>query len=405
MSRSAACTIIGLLALAGAAGAAPVQTTTVRIDDFEDRDLVPSTGVAWVPLGDDLLGGTTTLRLKPIRGGAGGSRGALHLEGTIGEGPASFGGAWTAVADGGRAADLGRLTGLRLSLRGTGDLLIGVRGGPLAKSVNFMKRVTATPDWSSVEIPFSSLRPQGKGLENEPWDAGQARWIGVQTVPGVAGPFSVDIDDVAWTGADSAGAAPISVSNEPPVSRVLVPDDEAPLRALPWRPLAEDGRGDGHAGLPDARALFVAQDPTRPLTWFRIDLQDPPPAGWMGVNLALDTDGDPANGTAWWGKNTAFHFDRLVTAWVFRAGDAYQGTVGIASPEDVAAMSLTNREEVHLAIDRAAKRAYVGVQSALVRAESVRVVAAVGSAFLFADDLPDEGAARLAPDVPRRAGN
>src|SRR5262245_29177124 len=83
VSRPITCTILGLLALAGPAGAAPAPAATVSIDDFEDRDLVAGRSSAWIPLGDDLLGGTTTLRLKPIRGGAHGSRGALRLEGTI----------------------------------------------------------------------------------------------------------------------------------------------------------------------------------------------------------------------------------------------------------------------------------------------------------------------------------
>ncbi|HEV8700426.1 MAG TPA: CIA30 family protein [Candidatus Polarisedimenticolia bacterium] len=405
MSRTAACAIIGLLALAGAAEAARGQETAVSIDDFEDRDLVAGKGSAWVPLGDDLLGGMTTLRLKPIHKGAGGSRGALRLGGTIGSGPGVFGGAWTAVADGGRAADLGRLTGLRLSLRGQGDVLIGVRSGPMAKSVNYMAKVTATPAWSTVEIPFSRLQPQGKGLENETWNPREARWLGVQTIPGVSGPFSIEIDDVAWIGEDGSGAAPVPAPGEPPSSRSLIPDDAAPLRALPWRELARDGEGDGRPGLPDARALFVANDPSRPLAWFRIDLQDTPPSTWMGVNLALDTDGDPANGTAWWGKNTAFHFDRLVTAWLFRVGEAYYGTVGIASVEEVAAMNLTNQEEVHFALDRSAKRVYIGVPAALVESGGARAVAAVGSVFVFSDDLPNEGGAQLGTDEPRRAGN
>jgi len=405
MSRTITCTILGLMALAGTAGAAPAPVTTVSIDDFEDRDLVAGRSSAWIPLGDDLLGGTTTLDLKPIRGGAHGSRGALRLDGTIGSGPGVFGGAWTAVADGGRAADLGRLTGLRLSLRGQGDVLIGVRSGPTAKQVNYMMKVTATPAWSTLEIPFSRLQPQGKGLENEAWNSREARWLGVQTVPGVSGPFSIEIDDVAWIAGDGPAAAPAPAANEPASSRSLIPDDAAPLRKLPWRELAQDVAADGRPGLPDARALFVARDPSRPLAWFRVDLQEAPPSDWMGVNLAVDTDGDPANGTAWWGKNTSFHFDRLVTAWLFRVGGAWYGTIGIASTEEVAAMSLTNEEEVHFAMDRGAKRVYVGVPAALVEAGGARAVAAVGSAFVFSDDLPNEGGAPLGPDAARRAGN
>src|SRR5439155_25336725 len=175
------------------------------IDGFEDRDLIAATGSAWIPIGDDLLGGKTILRLEAIRGGSDGSRGALRLSGTLGDGPDAFGGAWTAVAEGGRAADVSRFSGLMLRLRGAGDVQVGVRGGPFAKSVNFMARVKAGRDWSTVEIPFTSLQPRGKGLETERWDPRQARWFGVQTVPGTSGPFAIEIDDVAWTGADGPG--------------------------------------------------------------------------------------------------------------------------------------------------------------------------------------------------------
>lgn len=347
MSRFSACTLIALLSLAGTADAARGPARAADIDDFEDRDLIAASGSAWIPLGDDLLGRKTTLHLETTRGGSDGSKGALRLTGTIGDEPNAFGGAWTPVVEGGRAADLSRFSGLRLRLRGAGEVQVGVRRGSLARAVNFMARVTAGNDWSTVEIPFSRLHPQGAG--------------------------------------------------EPPTSRALIPDDAAPLRALPWRELARDGEGDGRTGLPDARALFVATDRARSLAWFRIDRQETPPATWIGVNLALDADGDPANGPAWWGKNTAFHFDRLVTAWVFRVGDRYEGTVGIASGDEVTAMQLTNQEEVRLAVDRALKRVYVGVPGALIDAGGTRVVAAVGSAFVYSDDLPNDGAALLDP--------
>src|SRR6267142_1940299 len=123
MSRTAACTFIVLLALVGTAAAVRGPAAATTIDDFEDRDLIAASGSAWVPIGDDLLGGKTSLRLETTRGGSDGSRGAL----------------------------------------------VGVRRGPLAKSVNFMASVTAGNDWSTVEIPFSRLQPQGKGLETERW--------------------------------------------------------------------------------------------------------------------------------------------------------------------------------------------------------------------------------------------
>jgi hypothetical protein len=386
--------LFGFLALGTVARGAAAEAP---IDDFEDGDLIAFTGSAWVTIADDLLGGQTVLRLEPVKDGARGSRGALRLAGTIGDGAGAFAGAWTSVTEGGRAGDLSRFEGLRLSVRGPGEVLVGVRAGPLATSVNFMARVTAGPGWTEVTLPFTRLEPQAKGQESTSWDPRQARWLGVSSVPGASGPFAIEIDDLAWVGADGSATAPIPAEGEPPMARPLVPDDAGPLRALAWRELARDGEADGRPGLPDARALFVARDPARPLAWFRIDLQDAPPASWIGVNVALDLDGDPANGTAWWGKNTAFRFDRLVTAWVWRVGDRYEGSVGIASSADAAEMRFTNQAEVHLAVDRPEKRVYVGVPAGVLEPAGTRIVAAVGSPMSFADDLPDEGAATVPP--------
>src|SRR5262249_39848126 len=122
------------------------------IDDFEDGDLIAAPGSAWVPIGDDLMGGKTSFRLEATRGGANQSHGALRLSGVLGEGPDSFAGAWTAVAEGGRGADVSRFSGFRLRLRGQGEALVGVRGGPFAKSVNFMEKVKLGPEWSVVEV-------------------------------------------------------------------------------------------------------------------------------------------------------------------------------------------------------------------------------------------------------------
>jgi len=360
------------------------------VDDFEDRDLVAASGSGWIGLADDLFGGTSTVELEPVSGGAGGSRSALRIHGTVSGAPGSLVSAWTPVLEGGRAADLGRYEGIRLKIRGSGEVLIGVHGGPDERLTNYMGRATAHGTWSTVTIPFEDLAPQGPGRENEAWSPRRARYVGVSSAPGAKGAVDVTIDDVAWVGPDDAGP-PAAEPGASRFARTLTPDDPAPLRDLSWRTLASDPAGDGKPGLPDARALFTANDPVRPLVWFRIDLEGPVPARWIGVNLVLDDDGDPADGAAWWGKNTAFHFDHLVTAWLFQVGSRWEGSVGIVPAADAAAFRVTNDREVHLAIDRAARRVYVGVRLPDLGA-SPRLVAAVGSAMVHSDDVPDEGA-------------
>ena len=170
-----------------------------------------------------------------------------------------------------------------------------------------------------------------------------------------------------------------------------------------WQEIARDKAGDGkRQGLPDADALFVLRDEKDGLAWFRVGLTAPPPEPWLGVNLVLDTDGNPDNGTAWWGVNTGVKFDRLVTLWLFRTGDEYQGVAGVADAADVASGEMMAKESagLRLALDRVRPAVLVGVPRAalgVAPGAKLRVVAAVGSAMVHNDDLPDAGAAETTP--------
>ncbi|HET8946716.1 MAG TPA: hypothetical protein VFQ07_07015 [Candidatus Polarisedimenticolia bacterium] len=384
--------VIGIaVSPARSAGSSPAS----RIDDFEDRDLVAASGHSWVPLADDQFGGATRMTIAPLRPGAFGSKAGMRIAATLGTGPNSVAGAWTPIVPGGRPADLSGLDGLRLSLRGHGDVLVGIRRGAGMGGVNFMSRVSATPEWQSVLVPFARLEAQGKQATPASWDPHDARYIGISSVPGAQGSFEVEVDDVAWAAPDPA-AKPAWSPQDPPAFRNVAADDPAPLQRLAWRRLATDPDGDGKPGLPDARALFTAVDPRKPITWVRVDLRDAIPATWIGVNLILDTDGDPQDGGPWWGNNKAFKFDRLVTAWVFSATDHYEGMIGMAPPEQVAQGFVVSDDEVHLALDRPARRVYLGVPSGTFDGKT-RAVAAVGSSFLFSDDLPDSGSVPLLP--------
>jgi hypothetical protein len=371
------------------------STTTAVFDDFEDGDAVSSSGSAWVPLGDDLFGGGTTLRLEPIREGAHRSKGALRLAATIAGSPGSVAGAWTTLVPGGRRADLSRLDALRLSVRGPARILVGIRGGE-DPGVNYMAPVEAGSEWETVTVRFADLVPQGKGHEHDTWNPTLARYVGFSSAPGAAGPMSVLIDDVVLIDALGRAGTPSFDPGEPPRTRVLALDDAAPLAGLDWRELARDGAGDGRHGLPDARALYTTRDVAGRIAWFRIDLEDPLPDNWIGVNVALDIDGDPANGMAWWGKNTAFHFDRLASAYLWCRGARCDGVVGLVSSDDAAAGRMVNDAPIHIALDRAARRVYLGLSAeSLDAAPHARVLAAVGSAMSFGDDLPDTGTADL----------
>jgi hypothetical protein len=129
--------------------------------------------------------------------------------------------------------------------------------------------------------------------------------------------------------------------------------------------------------------------------WFRIVLKDPPHGRWMGVNLALDVDGDPSNGAAWWGANKGFHFDRIVSVYCIPVQDGCQGVFGVVDAAQATAGTLWGGGAgLQFAIDAAHNAFVVGVPRADLRLGPGpnRLVGAVGSALFFGDDVPNSDA-------------
>ncbi len=127
--------------------------------------------------------------------------------------------------------------------------------------------------------------------------------------------------------------------------------------------------------------------------WFRIGLDDALPAPWLGLNLAFDIDGDSENGMKWWGANTSFHFDRLVSVWLFKTGLTYQGVAGAADAADVGnGEFMTEKLGLEVAMDPDSRSFLVSVpRSVLGQGGHARFLAAVGSAMANNDDVPDTG--------------
>jgi hypothetical protein len=133
--------------------------------------------------------------------------------------------------------------------------------------------------------------------------------------------------------------------------------------------------------------------------WFRFDLAVAVDPGRLGINLALDVDGDPKNGNAWWAVNTSFRYDRLVSVWVGRGGDGrYRGSVGTADAGEVAAgrYATSGAGTVSFAVDPSNRSTLVGVDRAVFGERGrVRLVAAVGSNTDWNDVAPEAGSAVL----------
>jgi hypothetical protein len=374
------------------------ETHTWTLDDFEDGNLKAASGLSWIVIADDLAGGATEARLEIRSGGSKNSRHSLRLTATFGQRKPSFAGAWVGLEREGRNLDLSAFEGIRLRVKGPGHLDVGFRSG----TVNFMARIESGPDWRSFNIPFSTLLPSGKAPDGTKWNASTLQVFGITTpqsptAGNATGRSSFDVDDVTFYGSGTSRMEP-KVSGRP-TGVMVVPF--AKLTAIPvsgWTRLARDPERDGRVpSLPDATNLEVIPSTAANMLWARITLREPPNDRWIGINLALDIDGDPANGYAWWGANTAFKFDRIVTVWCFHVADGCQGFIGMADAAQAASGNFVagGGTQLRFAIDRDRRALVLGIPRSLLglKTTDIRLVAAVGSALLFADDVPGQGAA------------
>ena len=391
----------GFVALSAWAAAVHAEGRVLTVDDFEDGNRRAASGLSWISIADDLMGGGSFADLDVTADaaatGAGGGR-ALRV---AGEAAADgFAGAWVALDGGARATDVNDFAGIRLRVRGPGALKVLLRAGPMP-GFNYGAPVESRADWTTVEVPFETLVAARPG--SPAFDPHEVRWLGVSLGAGRTGRYEFEIDDVQLYAARDD--ARLRVQTGPAMAVAFKTAAAADMPRGPWKELGKDAPDDGkQKRLPDATALAVYADKAKGRVWFRIPLSGPLPTRWLGVNLALDIDGDPNDGMAWWGTNTSFRFDRLVTVYGSVTGSGYEGMLGIADAADVQAGNLMGSQgpaddDVTVILDRASPAFVVGIPARALGPPSkqpVRLVAAVGSAFQHNDDVPNEGAALVA---------
>jgi pimeloyl-ACP methyl ester carboxylesterase len=178
---------------------------------------------------------------------------------------------------------------------------------------------------------------------------------------------------------------------------LLLGSAAAQERSSIWTVLAADAKGDERdPALPDGAQLSYQYDPQTDLLSFRVTLYGTVPARAFGVNLVIDTGDTNSEKANWWGANKDFQFDRLVTAWVTRRGNGYDGTVGIADAAGARAKNLTNLHQGDILIRVEGDSIILGVKRATVTTGmKMKLIAAVGSEERWNDDIPSMRSATL----------
>lgn len=367
------------------------------IDDFEDRDLLTDTNLGWIVLADDLFGGSSHSKVEIVSPGASGSKAALRISGRAVKDGAPFilAGSWTPLDASGGPCDLTGFDGIRFRVRGraTGEMEVGVRRGSGSGLYNVMGAFTVREDWNVVEIPFRSLVAKPPAKPGTEWDPTSVWYFGFSTPANVESEFSIELDDVELVGGSGERAQPAATAVPYSILTTLASTEAA--RSLSWRNLASEEAGDAQvARLPDARSLGYHYDASADRMWFRVQLESTPPGDWFGLNVAVDADRDQTNGSPWWGTNKAFHWDRLISAYLFRVGDRWQGILGVADSAGVARgeMGSLATTEVIVGADRDEPALFVGVPRASIDDDlEMNVIATVGSAMAPNDDVPNAG--------------
>ncbi len=171
---------------------APVTITNPLIDDFESADGRSPLGSLWMNATD---AGAHTTRMvfgRELRESGNGNH-ALQMFAKMSESEHPFARVWLALARGDlQPADISHFTGLRFDARGEGAYRLvlptrGVRDGRY-----FAATFTGSPAWSSVTVPFSTLKI-GRG-DTATWTGNDVLEIDfdVEREPGSVGWLEID---------------------------------------------------------------------------------------------------------------------------------------------------------------------------------------------------------------------
>lgn len=161
-----------------------------------------------------------------------------------------------------------------------------------------------------------------------------------------------------------------------------------------WGTLAVDGTGDGQNGGPgylDGTKLEYMYDNTSDSIWFKVTVTNILTANY-GINIIMDVDGGGATAN-WFGTNSSFAYNRIITAWVT---SGTSGTVGMTDAAGFAAKDYTKlgKNNISIKVDAAHKEYILGMKRTDIFNDTVLkadVIAGVGSNQYWDDDVPNIG--------------
>ncbi len=157
------------------------------ITDFENGSLTPRFGTPLAPNTDSFAGGTSTVSIDVVNGGANGSAKALRVDGTITDRlPYAWAGVmWSPGSQPMQPSDLSSADGVRFHARGDGRNSRVLVFSQAAGMMPLMHEFIPAEDWTEVVVPWSVFGIDGS-------DVMAILFVGSPP----AGDFWFEIDDV-----------------------------------------------------------------------------------------------------------------------------------------------------------------------------------------------------------------
>ena len=176
------------------------------------------------------------------------------------------------------------------------------------------------------------------------------------------------------------------------------------IENLKWIKLADDPQGDGrNKNSADGKASYYFYDPASDMLWFRLGLYSKVDWDLPAISVSFDTDADQNTGIPWYGANSKFKFDKMLSVGPLEKRDGkYFGYNGITNAEGVKQRDWVNEKSSNLIfyIDDSSNSYIIGVKRSDISPSlhKFNVIGSVGQNGVWNDDIGDVSYATI--DLP-----
>lgn len=175
------------------------------------------------------------------------------------------------------------------------------------------------------------------------------------------------------------------------------------IKSVAWTKILEDEEKDCanlKAGRPtgataDGKSLSYFFDKQSDMIWFKLETYTDTDTFSPAMSISLDTDFDQQTGAPWYGSNTKFTVDKMISAGPKRQGDGYEGFNGITDEKGIRLSEWTNvlEDNVSFYFSPDEKCQYLGFKVSDIKPgmKKFNVIGSVGNNSIWNDDIGKDG--------------